>query len=117
MAFVTLIGLAECGIANVKTFTFKEFAVSFRKFLTEAVMKPTQPLGKEVFFPCKSGNWKGALQQWLVIHLYLCVPFILLPFICFLLHAIHSVSIHASFYLLPFILLPDVYYKWFIWFG
>ena len=96
VAIVTLIA-ANMMIPYVKTFTFKEFAVSFRKFLTEAVIKPTQPLGKEVFFPWKSGNWKGALQQWLVIHIYLCVPSII--------------------YLLPFILLPDLYYKWFIWFG
>jgi hypothetical protein len=39
-------------------------------FLREAVMKPWQPLGMGMFFPWKSGNWKGALQQWLVMRLY-----------------------------------------------
>jgi hypothetical protein len=48
----------------------KDYKKSFGMFLSEAVMKPWQPLGVEMFFPCKSGNWKGALQQWLVVHLY-----------------------------------------------
>jgi hypothetical protein len=49
-------------------------------FLREAVLKPWQPLGMGMFFPWKIRNgkdseirkwqWKGALQQWLVIHLY-----------------------------------------------
>jgi hypothetical protein len=48
----------------------QEVMKSFRRFIVEAVMKPGQPLGMEMFSPWKSGNWKGALQQWLVIHLY-----------------------------------------------
>merc|ERR1719482_963279 len=43
----------------------QEVMKSFMRFIVEAVMKPGQPLGMEMFSPWKSGNWKGALQQWL----------------------------------------------------
>jgi hypothetical protein len=46
------------------------FMESFRTFFGEAVVQPWQPLGfRAIFAPWI--NWKGALQQWLVVHLYL----------------------------------------------
>jgi hypothetical protein len=41
-----------------------------QSFEKTAIWKPCMPLGKGIFFPWKSGNWKGALQQWLVLHFY-----------------------------------------------
>ena len=69
---------------------FQEFMKSFKKFVIEAVLKPWQPLGMDMFCPCSSdtgfqGNWKGALQQWLVIHLYQ-LTLVLLVFIMSLIY-------------------------------
>jgi hypothetical protein len=76
--------------------TLQEFKVSLRKFCQEVVTKPCKPLGMGMFTPWKSGNWKEAFQQWLVIHLY----------------AASLCSIHVP-YLIP------VYFfcTWILWFA
>ena len=50
----------------MRLITQKEFQEYVGKFFKEVLCKPCQPLGcKGMFLPWKSGNWKGALQQWL----------------------------------------------------
>jgi hypothetical protein len=74
----TMICFCDCLAMNITVVTggitceyaLRDYMKSFRKFFGEAVMKPGQPVGMGMFFPCKSGNWRGVLQQWLVIHLY-----------------------------------------------
>jgi hypothetical protein len=58
------------GCVHMKSLTMA-FVESFRMFFGEAVIQPWRPLGLGMFVPWISGNWKGALQQWLVINLYL----------------------------------------------
>ena len=54
-------------IPYMQLITLKEFKESVGKFYAEALCKPCQPLGcTGMFCPWRSGNWKGALQQWLV---------------------------------------------------
>jgi hypothetical protein len=48
----------------------RSFMESFRVFLAEAVLQCCLPVGCKMWLPAKSGNLKGALQQWLVIHLH-----------------------------------------------
>jgi hypothetical protein len=78
------------------TTSARDFRTSFKMFFSEAVLKPSEPLGKEMFFPWKSGNWKGALQQWLVIHLYF-VTIISLVF--------------------PFVIPVWIFLTWYYWFA
>jgi hypothetical protein len=97
-----------------------EFMKSFRKFLGEAVMKPGQPLGKGMFFPCKSGNWKGAVQQWLVIHLYQWTLLSLALIItCLTRYGYLGLSSGTTFGLECYItlLVLNVFVTWYLWFA
>merc|ERR1719159_2248544 len=39
--------------------------VPLKKFGAEVLMKPCEPLGAGCLFPCASGNWAGAMKQYM----------------------------------------------------
>ena len=64
----------------MRLITLKEFQEYVGKFFKEVLCKPCQPLGcKGMFFPWESGNWKGALQQWLACLLIIQTIMALMP--------------------------------------
>jgi hypothetical protein len=99
---------------HIETLTMA-FMESFRTFFGEAIIKPWQPLGMGMFAPWISGNWKGALQQWLVIHLYLWT-FELLATAYYLI-SWWEMPIGSSCMLVLFCFLLLVYGTWQFWFA
>jgi hypothetical protein len=66
----------------------------------------------EIFFPCRSRNWKGALQQWLVIHLYQCTLLLSLA-LGFNIYAADLVMSLASAISIPLLF----FFTWHFWFA
>jgi hypothetical protein len=104
----------------MRRITYQEFKVSVDKFLIEGVMKPTQPLGKKVFFP-DGKNCSQALQQWLVINTYLDVLLVVFAIIFRNTTDVFGPSpvlMHEYLFYIPMLLglvFVDFFTKWIIW--